>query len=161
HEVHARVPQLRVLPRHRGPARGEGEVSRARPRATAAATKHFACVPVYLEPRQRLGLTSCEVIPGVTVSKISKTLGGLLDSAAGFRTRHFAANHVILIDVDKYARPLEERIRATGRQVPTGPDPIPWPNPNRRLVFEADLVRQVLISLILLQRFRFVVGGSY
>src|SRR5262249_42068653 len=77
------------------------------------------------------------------------------------RPRPFAANHVILIDVDKYARALEERIRATGRQVPTGPDPTPWPNPNRRLVFEADLVRQVLISLILLQRFRFVVGGSY
>ena len=73
-------------------------------RAATATTKEFACVPVYLEPHQRLGRTRCEVIPGVTLSKMQDNLRSVLDNAFG-RTapRLFRANYVILADIDKYS----------------------------------------------------------
>jgi len=44
-----------------------------------AAAKRLLCVPVELHPHQRLGLTRCEVIAGVTLSKLSHGLRSTLD----------------------------------------------------------------------------------
>ena len=131
-------------------------------RAATATTKQFACVPVYLEPHQRLGLTRCEVIPGVTLSKMPDNLRSVLDDALS-RTvpRLFRANYVILADVDKYAGALRRRIRASGDEVPAPPTTDLSLSPNQWLVSADDLTRQILVSLILLQRFRFIVGGLY
>ena len=91
-------------------------------RTATATTKKFACVPVYLEPHQRLGLTRCEVIPGVTLSKMRDNLRSVLDNAVSKAVpRLFRANYVILADVDKYADALRRRIRASGDEIPAPP----------------------------------------
>jgi hypothetical protein len=63
---------------------GPAALARQRSRRTASrAAGHgeFTCVPVYLEPQQRLGLTRCEVIPRVT---LQDSLRSVLKPFLGF-----------------------------------------------------------------------------
>src|SRR5215813_3289603 len=89
----------------------------------ALARKDLVCVPVHLEPPQRLGLTRCEVIPGVTLVKLSDGLRAKLDQVER-PTTSFRANFSILVNVTKYANGVRQRIRKRGEQVPQALLPI-------------------------------------
>ena len=119
-------------------------------------TREFTFVPLYLEPHQRLGFTRCEVVPGLFVTTVSQPLRRVLDSSKGkVPALSFHPTHAVFVDHEKYIREVRRRIQADGGTPPPTDDPR-WPGlPNH-------LARHAVISLLLLQRFRFVVaGGSY
>ena len=90
------------------------------PAAMASAKKEVTCIPVYLEPHQRLGLTRCEVTPGVTLAKLSHGLRAKLEQSESL-AQSFGANFSILVDVDKYAAGSKDLRRRGGADLIRAP----------------------------------------
>jgi len=119
-----------------------------------AEPREFLCIPMHLEPHQRLGFTRCELISGLTLTRLSDELHTQLGLAKNGVRRSFHPNYAVLADVAKYREGVQHRLRSEGQTIPAEPA-YGW------TIAPTDLVRHTLVSLILLQRFRFIVGGSF
>ncbi len=121
-------------------------------------------IPVYLFPE--IGLTRCELIPGIRLQTpafgLSKVLEDMQRIVRMNAAVAFKPNYVIVIDSAKYVPELESRLQAKGMGIAEirkalGKAPIT----QEPIIMALELGKHVLMSLILLVRVNFSIGGSY
>jgi hypothetical protein len=124
-----------------------------------AREKEETWYPCRIEPLASLAFDTCEVLPGIVLSKI-KDERGLLDKAHGMTTQ-FNPNlydAIIKFDPDKYEPALVERLRVGGSDVEKYLAGIP-PEVRDHAFLSEDAVRHVLTALLLMKRLAILTPG--
>ena len=127
--------------------------------------------PISIDPPSCLPVQDgVTLIPGVSIEYISSTLGKMAAESYDrvLPRSDFTPTHVVITDVPLYVRELLNRLRSQGysdKQLALEPPPEDWPDlfsehPLEMHVDARAIVRQVLLSSVLLQRFSFKLGGS-
>ena len=127
----------------------------------------FSCIPLLLHPPSKIGFRSCEVVPGVKLQRIDKSLKKYIDTFSD-KLPHgsnpdFVPSHVILIELKRYIDELEQRIAKEGKRLPEHPRGGAFDNFDRS-VFLTDreaIVRHLIMSLVLLGLSGFQVAGVH
>ncbi len=127
----------------------------------------FSCIPLFLHPPSKIGFRSCEVIPGVKLQRIDKSLKKYFDAFSDTLPRgsklNFAPSHVILIETKRYIDELEKRIAKEDKRLPEHPRRGAYDKFDKS-VFLTDreaIVRHLIMSLVLLGLSGFQVAGVH
>lgn len=114
------------------------------------------CVPANLFPERRLSFKRSHIIPGVWLQRLSGKLKRVIENQTNGlpiqAQASFRATHAVLIDEDKYLGTLKNRLNSESKQLQS----------NDLVLLDAEsIAKQVMLSLILTRRIRFMFRGIH
>ena len=123
----------------------------------------YICVPIFLFPDDSLKFTRCEVVPGVRVQRISKSLTDIFRKVnenipEGSRPDFFPS-HVIMIELQKHFEYLTVLFAREKIVIPRHPYEDKFER-SELFVDTSSVIRHVVMTLVLTCGIQFRVGGS-
>ncbi|MHB0960414.1 MAG: hypothetical protein ACYC0X_31590 [Pirellulaceae bacterium] len=107
------------------------------------------CQPLYLFPDQGLAFTRCQILPGVTLQRLKGPLKKLVALANQMPGEKGGYNFAVLVQHGQYAEHVNQQRKTKGHE------PL-----DDFLVETSSITKHVVLSLVLVARIRFRIGGE-